>query len=169
MGCQTIKTSQKRDDSIFKQQVSLHYIKAEILDDIYTSNKVQETNNHGEATIPDNHYKSLSGLQVVFRDDIAYCIKVNYIGKSQKAQLEFDPLVLNWFFQKYEDENPERIKLSTETKINSETIIRCHPNYRGNWSWNDYVMIKYCNMALVGRLCRLQTKAESVLKIIIMN
>ena len=57
--------------------------------------------------------------------------------------MEFDPLVLNWFFQKYEDENPEHIKLFTETKIDSKKNIFCHPNYRGNGPWNDYVMIKY--------------------------
>ena len=57
--------------------------------------------------------------------------------------MEFDPLVMNWFFQKYEDKKEEHIKLFIETKINSETLICCHPNYRGSGSWNSYIKINY--------------------------
>ena len=76
------KTSQRKDDSILKQQVSLRHGEAEILDNICTSNKVQEIKNHGEARIPENAYKSPSGLQVVFGNDITYCIKLNHMGEA---------------------------------------------------------------------------------------
>ena len=65
------------------------------------------------------------------------------MGRAQKIQMELDPLILNYFFQKYEDENIKHIELFIKRKINSETIICCHPNYIGNGSWNDYVMIEY--------------------------
>ena len=65
------------------------------------------------------------------------------IGEFQATKLKLDPPVLNYLFQDYGYENQEHIKLFSETKINSEKIICCHLNYRGNGSWNDYAMIKY--------------------------
>ena len=42
------------------------------------------------------------------------------MSKAQKTWVEFDPLVLNQSFQKYEYENQEYVKKFTETQTNSE-------------------------------------------------
>lgn len=136
------KTSQKREDSIFTEQLCMRYGEANVLARICRSNAIYDAVDNESPIV--QQYWGRGRLELELCQDGTFQVK----NKSNR-QVPIDPVVIEYFREVYGDRwdrkeehpplAPTSILLFTEVGMKQGYLIRAHPNYNGEGSWYDCI------------------------------
>ena len=153
-GINPAKTAQKRDDGTFNLQMAYRYDERLLLQKIIDSNNSSDKNKENNNNVPNTFKKPRTftlGCQVFLSNKKAEGYQMDKNGNKKKGGYTIEPIVADWFYNKYFNESePQQklnIKLFSEMKLLDKdenlTIIRCHPDYDNSGRWNDYLLVRY--------------------------